>query len=78
MYIDYLTNEISESTSDLTSAQVKKWNAFKNNLFEGISFYEDLFNKTSFFQVSKTEILKQFQFYKAELGKLKIPELVTV
>jgi hypothetical protein len=78
MYIDYLTNEVRESTADLTSAQVKKWNAFKNNLFEGISFYEDLFNKTSFFQNSKTEILKQFQFYKEELSKLKIPELVTV
>jgi hypothetical protein len=78
MYIDYLKNEIGEVSNEVTTAQIKKLNLFKNNLLEGISYYENLFSSTHFFENLKKEIQNQLQFYKAELSEIKIPELVLV
>ena len=38
MYVEYLRNEISEYTNELSAGQIKKWNSFKNNLLEGIAY----------------------------------------
>ncbi|MEN9487737.1 MAG: hypothetical protein RL494_2 [Bacteroidota bacterium] len=76
MYIDYLKNEIENFSIDLTSAQTKKWNVYKNNLIEGIAYYEALFSKTSFFEKSKNDIQNQLHFYKAKIKEIEIPELV--
>jgi hypothetical protein len=78
MYIDYLKNEIGEVSNEVTTAQIKKLNLFKNNLLEGIGYYENLFSSTHFFENLKKEIQNQLQFYKAELSEIKIPELVLV
>lgn len=78
MYIDYLKNEISDVSNEVTTAQIKKLNLFKNNLLEGIGYYENLFSTTHFFENLKKEIQNQLQFYKAELSEIKIPELVLV
>ena len=78
MYIDYLKNEISDISNEATTAQIKKLNLFKNNLLEGIGYYENLFSTTHFFENLKKEIQNQLQFYKAELSEIKIPELVLV
>ncbi|MBP4140543.1 hypothetical protein J3S90_01860 [Flavobacterium sp. P4023] len=75
MYLDYLQNEIESVSDEITAAQIKKWNAFKNNLIIGIGYYEDLFSGNSFFQKTKKEILNQFESYKQELIKIVIPEL---
>jgi hypothetical protein len=76
MYIDYLRNEISESTADLTAGQIKKWNAFKNNMLEGISFYQDLFSTSHYFENSIKAIQEQLESYKSKIIEIKIPELV--
>jgi len=76
MYIDYLKNEISEITVDLTAGQIKKWNSFKNNMLEGISFYQNLFSTTLYFENSILEIQNQMELYKASIVAIKIPELV--
>jgi len=78
MYIDYLKNEIGEVSNEVTTAQIKKLNLFKNNLLEGIAYYENLFSSTHFFENLKKEIQNQLQFYKAELSEIKIPELVLI
>ncbi|MEO8234993.1 MAG: hypothetical protein ABI549_06225 [Flavobacterium sp.] len=78
MYIDYLNNEITSISEEITSGQIKKWNSFKNNLMEGIGYYERLFSSTSFFQNVKDSIENQLQFYKSELDKLEIPSLQLV
>ena len=75
MYLDYLKNEIESFSNEITAGQIKKWNAFKNNLIGGIGYYEDLFTNNSFFQNTKNEILSQFEAYKKELIKIEIPEL---
>lgn len=75
MYLDYLKNEITAVTEEITLGQIKKWNSFKNNLLLGIGYYEDLFSKTPFFESTKNEILSQFDIYKSELIAFEIPEL---
>lgn len=75
MYLDYLKNEITAVTEEITLGQIKKWNSFKNNLLLGIGYYEDLFSETPFFESSKKEIFSQFEIYKNELIAIEIPEL---
>jgi hypothetical protein len=73
MYIDYLKNEISTISEVVTAAQLKKWNAFKNNLVEGIGYYQNLFESSVSNENDK--ILKALNFYKNKLDELKIEEL---
>ncbi|MBG6186164.1 hypothetical protein [Flavobacterium sp. CAN_S2] len=75
MYLDYLKNEISAVTEEITLGQIKKWNSFKNNLLSGIGYYEHLFAATPFFESTKNEIFSQFNSYKLELNEIEIPEL---
>lgn len=77
MYIDYLMNEISDTTADLTAGQIKKWNAFKNNMIEGIGYYQAMFSSSHFLEDSIAEIQNQLESYKAKIVEIKIPELVT-
>ncbi|MES2576545.1 MAG: hypothetical protein V4589_02975, partial [Bacteroidota bacterium] len=75
MYLDYLKNEIVSVSEEITLGQIKKWNSFKNNLLQGITYYEDLFSATPFFESAKKEIFSQINSYKLELGEIEIPEL---
>ena len=76
MYIDYLKNEISETTADLTAGQIKKWNAFKNNMMEGIEYYQEMFASSHFLEDRITEIQNQLESYKSKIVAIQIPELV--
>jgi len=76
MYIDYLKNEISNFSNDLTAPQVKKWKAFKSNLFEGIAFYENLFSTSSYFKNNIKELKQQLDKSISELNSVEIPELM--
>nr|WP_314898131.1 hypothetical protein [uncultured Flavobacterium sp.] len=78
MYLDYLKNEITAVSDEITAAQIKKWHSFKNNLLQGIGYHEDLFSSTPFFESTKKEIQSQFNFYKTELIEIEIPKLVLV
>ena len=75
MYVDYLKKEISAISNEITTAQIKKLNAFKNNLLDGISYYEVLFLNAKYFEKSKTTIQNRLHFYKTEITEIKIPEL---
>jgi hypothetical protein len=76
MYLDYLKKEITSMTEEITSAQIKKYTAFKNNMLDGISYYEQLFSETPFFKSSANEIQEQLQFHKNQIMGIEIPELV--
>ncbi|MBF6641598.1 hypothetical protein IVB69_08900 [Flavobacterium sp. J49] len=78
MYVDYLKNELDQFTDDFTTAQLKKWNAFKSNLLSGIEYYSDLFVNTDFFSNEKTVIEQQLQFYKSEVNGITLPVLEAV
>ena len=76
MYVDYLRNEISEYTNELSAGQIKKWNLFKTNLLAGIEYYEDLFSSTNFFKEESSKIKNQIEKYKSVLITIEIPSLV--
>jgi len=48
LYVTYLTNQISDSL-EITAQQIKKWETFKTNLLNGISYYKSLFTDASTF-----------------------------
>ncbi len=78
MYIDYLKNEISEITAEITASQVKKLKAFKDNLLDGIVFYQTMFSNSNYFENNINEIQNQLEYYFKELAGVKVPELVVV
>ena len=75
MYVDYLKKEVLDFSNDVTAAQIKKLNAFKSNLLEGICYYEELFSSVNYFEKSKTTIQNRLHFYKTEIINIKIPVL---
>ena len=76
MYVAYLKNEISDYNTEISAGQIKKWNSFKNNLIEGINYYQDLFSNTDFFKDERAKIQKQIEEHQLELNKIEIPTLV--
>ncbi len=78
MYIDYLKNEIKGTTIDLTAGQIKKWNIFKNNMLEGINFYQNLFSNSNYFQKSIDKMQRQLEEYKESILFIQIPELIVL
>ena len=75
MYVDYLKKEISDVSNEITAAQIKKLNAFKTNLLDGISYYEELFSNVNYFEKSKTTIKNMVQLCKTEITEIEIPVL---
>jgi hypothetical protein len=75
MYVDYLKNEILDISNEITAAQIKKLNAFKSNLLDGICYYEELFLNANYFEKSKITIQNMLHFYKTEIIAIKIPVL---
>jgi hypothetical protein len=75
MYMDYFKNEIKEAASEITAPQIKKLQAFKNNMLDGIAYYENLFSNSHYFENGMKEIKKQLDNYKTELTKIEIPKL---
>ncbi|MBE8727159.1 hypothetical protein [Flavobacterium hungaricum] len=69
MYVDYLRNEINTFSRECSTAQLKKWNAFKSNLLDGIAYYKNLFESTPVF----TGDLPQLDSCKSELVSIAIP-----
>ena len=78
MYVDYLKNEIEAISMEVTSAQIKKLQSFKNNLLEGINYYENLFATTTFFKDCYETIKSQLQSYKNVILEIEIPQLEIV
>ncbi|WP_445454452.1 hypothetical protein [Flavobacterium sp. 25HG05S-40] len=77
MYVAYLKKESVEVTSEMTSAQIKKLQSFKNNLLDGIEYYQKLLQETLFFKLESETIQKELQEYKnaVEAIEIKILEL---
>lgn len=73
MYIDYLKNEIEEYCGNVSAGQIKKWKNFKENLLQGIIYYENLLGKTDFFK-SDLNIKCHFQHSKSVIANIEIPE----
>lgn len=73
MYVDYFKKEILDISNEITVAQIKKLNAFKSNLLDGIYYYEELFSNVNYFEKSKATINSMLHFYKTEIIGIEIP-----
>ncbi|WP_437397857.1 hypothetical protein [Flagellimonas lutimaris] len=76
MYVDYLKNEIETISEEVTTKQIKKWEAFKSNLFNGIAYYQDLFQ--TYLSPESANIQKDLLFFKEELIAVTIPVMKEV
>ena len=75
LYVDYFKEDITLG-KEVTTAQIKKWTAFKNNLISGIDYYETLFADGKYFTQDASTIRKQLQHYRSDLQAMEIPGLI--
>ena len=78
LYIGYLVKDIETAGGLCTTTQIKKWATFKNNLLNGIVYYETLFSGSAFFQSSKKDILEKLYQYKERTLQIAIPQFEEV
>ncbi|MDN3693159.1 hypothetical protein QWZ06_13120 [Chryseobacterium tructae] len=75
MYVEYLKKEVENTSIQISQSQTKKWNAFKKNMLEGVEYYQNLFNTSTFFKQGLQTINHQLQEYKQMLVVLEIPQV---
>ncbi len=79
MYVDYFSNKVEEFKDTFSKKQEKYLNTFKNNLNDGIEYYQILFSNTlNNFEVSNDQLLLELVHLKNELFEIKIPILEKV
>ena len=71
LYADYFTGEVNKE-SCMTTAQAKKWNTFKNNLLEGIKYYQNLFGQINYFDGDKKNIVEKLDYYKIIIMRTEV------
>ncbi|MDQ0595205.1 hypothetical protein QFZ37_003574 [Chryseobacterium ginsenosidimutans] len=74
IYVEYLKKEINNFIGVFNKSQVKKWKTFKDNLLEGIVYYENIFTASDFF---KKDLLinQQLREYQLLLLDIEIPQI---
>lgn len=72
LYVTYLTNQIND-TLDITAQQIKKWETFKTNLTNGISYYKSLFADATTF-ASFAKITADMAVFENKLQQLTYQE----
>lgn len=73
IYIDYLKNRIEETKGSITLKQEKYLTTFSENLGQGISYYENMFESMKgVFQNTKEAIFKELEENRIALSQLKI------
>ena len=75
MYIDYFKKDIQAIGNEINNAKTKKLESFKNNLLEGIAYYQNLLINVPDFKTIKKEMMSQFEYHKNELQAIEIPRL---
>ncbi|GGK46789.1 MULTISPECIES: hypothetical protein [Flavobacteriaceae] len=79
MYVDYFSNKVDEFQDSFTKKQEKYLTNFKNNLNDGIAYYQQLFSDTiNNFEVSNDNLLLELEQLRKELIEIKIPVLQAV
>lgn len=74
MYIDYFSNKVNEFKDTLTFKNEKYLNTFKNNLNDGISYYEEMFSNTkNYFEVTNSTLNTELERLKNDLLNIQIP-----
>jgi hypothetical protein len=74
LYVSYISNQINEAF-EITPQQIKKWEIFKTNLLNGISYYKSVFENSSYFQGNNERLRKEILKMESQLTSL---ELITI
>jgi len=74
LYVDYLKKDVTDFTEKISNSQIKKWKTFKENLLNGIVYYEELFSVSDFFKADVNTIKEQLNNYRLLLRDIEIPE----
>ncbi|WP_322550043.1 hypothetical protein [Flavobacterium psychraquaticum] len=72
LYVTYLTNQIND-TLEITAQQIKKWETFKTNLTNGISYYKSLFTDATTF-ASFAKITADMAIFENKLQQITYQE----
>lgn len=73
MYVDYLKKETENSLEETSKMGFKKIEKFRQNLLEGIDYYQNFFREgTNYFTDIKEEILKDLKNIKCEVLKYEL------
>ena len=75
MYVDYLRKEILNFSDTLAEGQLKKWRTFKNNLLEGIKYYQEMFEHASVIPENNLQTKQLLSLYEEYIQEIEIPEL---
>lgn len=67
MYLDYFKNECAEATNEISAAQLKKLQAFKKNMLEGIEYYQNVLLNTNRFTAIAKDLEMQLNAFQKEL-----------
>ena len=74
MYIEYLSTKIEETVKPFTDKQKKYFDTFQENLFKGVDYYKELFQKYKAQMedsTSKNNMMQDLENLKLELMNLK-------
>ncbi|HEY3369548.1 MAG TPA: hypothetical protein VGK10_01790 [Prolixibacteraceae bacterium] len=74
MYIDYLSTKIEETVKPVTDKQKKYFDTFQDNLFKGVEYYKELFQKYKTQMddsTSKNNMMQDLEKLRLELVNLK-------
>ncbi|KIC63991.1 hypothetical protein [Chryseobacterium taiwanense] len=74
LYVDHLKKEITDFSEKITNSQIKKWKTFKENLLNGIAYYQQVLSTSDFFKLETDTIKKQLDSYRVLLEEIEIPE----
>ena len=74
MYVDYYYSEKVNEIKDTVSVKQEKYiTNFKNNLNDGIDYYQKLFSNTKkHFELNKEHLLEELDKLKADLFAVKV------
>jgi hypothetical protein len=81
IYIDFLKNKLEESKENITDKQIKFLSSFADNLNEGISYYQNVFENIEMnYKATKAQILSDLKTSRFTLNLLRdrISNLVVV
>ena len=67
MYCDYLKKNLAKLTIDMTISEQKKWKTFKQNLLDGITYYENMLRDGSFFPADSDKMANELKRIKIEM-----------
>jgi hypothetical protein len=70
LYVSYISNQINEAF-EITPQQIKKWEIFKTNLLNGISYYKSVFENSSYFQGNNERLRKEILKMESQLTSLE-------